>query len=171
MIGTRARVLLVSTVVVLASAAASLAAEVGSHLVWNGTESLPLGLYWLVSLDARPLHRGQLVAFPVPDSVRGLVHERGYLPDGSLILKRVVALPGDRVCVRDGVLVVGDRVLGRVLEHDIAGRPLPHDRRCDRIQAGEIYVAATHPRSFDSRSFGPVAVRDLRGAAKALWTR
>src|SRR5689334_18334842 len=85
-------------VVAIATAAAGLAAEVGSHLIWNRTESLPRGLYWL-HRGRQPRAPGELVAFPIPGSVRALVHERGYLPEDALIVKPVVAGPGDRVCV------------------------------------------------------------------------
>ena len=138
------------------------------HLIYNWTESLPLGFYWL-ERDVEPA-RGELVAFPIPDDVRQLVHERRYVPDGAYLVKPVVGLPGDRVCSDGGVFTVNDEVIGRVLTEDRAGRPLPHPDVCKMVGQGEIYVASKNPRSFDSRTFGSVSRCAIRGRVTALWT-
>src|SRR5687767_9432187 len=63
----------VFAITALAVAATSLLA---CHLIYNATDSLPLGLYWL-RRGAEP-KRNELVAFPIPHDVRELVHERRY---------------------------------------------------------------------------------------------
>ena len=138
------------------------------HLIYNWTESLPVGFYWLEH-DVEPA-RGELVAFPIPDDVRSLVHERRYVPDGAYLVKPVVALPGDRVCSDGGVFTVNDDVIGRVLTEDRAGRPLPHPSVCKTVEKGELYVASKYPRSFDSRTFGAVSSSAIRGRVTPLWT-
>src|ERR1035438_2898194 len=81
----------------LATACVSaLACLLGSHLLWNWTPSLPLGLYW-VSPHAKA-DVGALVAFPVPGSVRALVLERRYLPPGAVLVKPIVGVAADDVC-------------------------------------------------------------------------
>jgi len=138
------------------------------RLIYNWTESLPVGFYWL-GPNPKPA-RGDLVAFPIPDDVRWLVHERRYVPDGAYLVKPVVALPGDQVCTDDGVFKVNDEVIGRVLTQDRAGRPLPHADVCKAVPPGEVYVASHHPRSFDSRTFGSVPLSAIRGTVTPLWT-
>ena len=145
-----------------------LACEIARHLIWNRTESMPLGWYWLHRGEHAA--RGDTVAFPIPASVRQMVHERGYLQDGAYLIKTVVALPGDRVCTEGAVLRVNGRSLGAVLEEDRAGRPLPHAEVCAAVEAGEVYVASEHPRSFDSRVFGAIRLGEIRGKVVALWT-
>jgi conjugative transfer signal peptidase TraF len=141
------------------------------HLVWNWTPSLPLGLYWLSrDSSAAVATRGELVAFPVPAAVRDLVRERRYLPPGAMLVKRVVATPGDRVCAEDGTFSVNGEPLGAILAEDSAGRPLPQYEGCGRVPEGLLYVGSRHPKSFDSRTFGPVRVADIRGTVTPLWT-
>jgi conjugative transfer signal peptidase TraF len=149
--------------IVLAAGCAALA----RHLLLNVTESMPVGIYWLAPGQAP--RRGDRVAFPIPPAVERLVHARAYLPDGALLLKEVVATEGDRVCTDGGVLTIDGHVFGPVLDQDSRGRPLPQAGRCAPLARGELYVASPHPQSFDSRSFGPLESRDVRGVVTPLW--
>ena len=149
----------------LASALACLA---GAHLLWNWTPSLPLGLYWVSGCGRVKV--GALVAFPVPAHVRALVLERRYLPPGALLVKPVVATAADRVCTEGGELTVNGAPLGTVATEDTRGRPLPSDQRCGPLSEGEVFVASHFATSFDSRTFGPVRLADIRGTVTPLWT-
>jgi conjugative transfer signal peptidase TraF len=146
----------------------ALASLIGRHLIYNGTESMPLGLYWISA--APDLHRGDTVAFPVPPKVRQLVWERRYLPDGAVLLKPVVAVAGDHVCARGSTFAVNGHVVGAVLRADSQGRLLPRYEGCGEVRDGEVFVASTHPQSFDSRSFGPVPIAAVSGTVRLLWT-
>ena len=139
-----------------------------SHLVWNRTASLPLGLYFRRTSDR--VREGDLVALAVPARVRALVRERGYLPDTSLLIKPVAAVAGDEVCARWGVLFINGEPFGRILTHDSLGRSLPAFRGCGVLPDGWVFLASHHPRSFDSRSFGPVDIHALQGTVTPLWT-
>ena len=86
--------LLVTAVPVLALAVASLV-SLPKKLVYNGSASAPIGLYWL---DKRPVRRGDYALVGVPERVRNLVEGRAYLPPDVPLLKRVVGLNGDRIC-------------------------------------------------------------------------
>jgi len=155
----RRRPMLTSLVLLGVSAAtSSLACLLASHLVWNRTPSLPRGLYWVARETS--WHRGDLVVFPV----------RGYLPDGYVLLKPVVAVAGEGVCTRGDVAFVNDAPIGSLLPTDSDGRPLPHDDLCGAVPPRHLYVASHHPRSFDSRAFGPVDAATIRGKATPLWT-
>ena len=83
---------------------------------------------------------------------------------GGLALKRVVALPGDRVGVRDGVLFVnGRRVRETYVDHEsVDGTyfgPVT-------VPAGRIFVMGDHrENSEDSRAYGPVPEEDVLGRA------
>jgi conjugative transfer signal peptidase TraF len=154
-----------------AACSSALACILASHLVWNRTPSMPLGLYWL-SRGAPPT-RGRLVGFPVPADVANLVRGRNYLPPGAMLVKPVVATAGDRVCTAGGTFTVNGEPLaagGEILMADSAGRPLPHYEGCGPVPQGYLYVASSHPRSFDSRTFGPILASDVQGTVSALWT-
>ena len=64
-------------------------------LVWNASTSMPTGLY---SVQKRSPMRGELVIAKLPDWVRMIANQRGYLPSSVPALKRVSALQGDHVC-------------------------------------------------------------------------
>jgi signal peptidase I len=85
---------------------------------------------------------------------------------GDIYLKRVVALPGETVCLSGGKLVVND--VPRELPPDLAkvrfeALPLPKDQRFGdpdaptRLGADEYFVLGDNaPMSADSRVYGPV---------------
>ncbi len=146
----------------------ALACIAGAHLLWNWTPSLPLGLYWLS--PRRRAEVGALVAFPVPANVRELVIARRYLPPGALLVKPVVAMRADSVCTDGGTLTVNGAALGAIPTQDTRGRPLPSDERCGPLPEGDVFVASHFPTSFDSRTFGPVPLSDIRGTVTPLWT-
>ncbi len=146
----------------------AVACLVGSHLLWNWTPSLPLGLYWVSPRSEADV--GALVAFPVPAGVRALVRERRYLPPGAVLVKPIVAVVDDDVCTDGGTLTVNGAPLGAVATEDTRGRPLPHDTRCGPLPGGVVFVASHLPTSFDSRTFGPVPLSELRGTVTPLWT-
>jgi conjugative transfer signal peptidase TraF len=155
----------------LTAIAVTIACGFASHLIWNATPSLPLGLYWLsrgaLATAAKP---GTLVAFGVPAAVRDLVRERRYLPAGALLVKRIVAEPGDRVCTQGSTFTVNGDALGAILTEDTAGRPLPHYDGCGAVPDGWLFVASHYAKSFDSRTFGPLPAGAIRGTVTPLWT-
>ena len=151
--------------------AVAVACLVASHLIWNRTPSLPLGLYWLSrGVPATAAKPAALVAFAVPDAVRGLVEERHYLPPGAMLVKPVVATPGDRVCTTAETFSVNGQTFGAILTRDSAGRPLPHYEGCGPVSEGWLFVASHYAKSFDSRTFGPLPDRAIRGTVTPLWT-
>jgi conjugative transfer signal peptidase TraF len=161
------------------SVAAALAVLVCCGGRWNSSASLPRGLYleiprgWL----AGPPARGDLVVACAPPAAAEMARRRGYLGAGlcaagaaggaAAMGKVVLAVAGDVVGVgASGLEVNGRRVAGsRALRCDGAGRPLaPHAPGRFRVVAGEVWLFAPyHPRSFDSRYFGAVAVAAIRG--------
>src|SRR6266481_331135 len=70
-------------------------------LVWNATASAPRGLYCILSPSG--LQTGDLVLVKPDPASAALYSERGYLPLGVPLLKRVGALRGMRVCEHGGV--------------------------------------------------------------------
>jgi conjugative transfer signal peptidase TraF len=132
-------------------------------LSYNHSKSLPRGLYWHQPV-VHPVHRGQLVCFRfVPPE---WVKTRRYFPDGTLLCKSVLGLPGDRI-VRSGVetqICTANSCVsaGASLTHDSQGRPLPEIGFPGIIPAGSLYLSSTRvPNSFDSRYLGLIAESSL----------
>jgi len=138
-------------------------------LVWNATASVPVGLYAIVPADR--LQVDDLVAAAAPTALARFLDERGYLPAGVLLLKRVAALPGQRVCRDRGTITVDGIVVGVALEHDRLGRDLPRWSGCHVVAADELFLMNPQVRgSLDGRYFGPVPASAVIGRALPLYT-
>lgn len=138
-----------------------------SRFTRNYTPSLPLGIYWL--RPTLPITRGEVVDLPIPPSYRVFVFSRGYLPREIHLLKRVVAVAGDHVCLVDGRYEVNGVVVSRIAEADSRGRRLVAFRFCGVVLPGLAFVATPAPSSLDSRYFGPVPLNTLT-IARPVWT-
>ena len=139
----------------------------------NASPSLPVGLYQVASgPDAT------LVEFCPAEPFASIANARGYrqtgtCPDGgSPLMKPVVARAGDSVQVSErGVLVNGKTVPNSApLPKDTAGRPLtPWPFGTYPVQPGTVWVISDyHPRSFDSRYFGPISEALVRNRLRPL---
>jgi conjugative transfer signal peptidase TraF len=138
------------------------------RLVWNATESAPVGLYRVD--PAAAVSRGDLVLAKLPASLRRLAARRRYLPSNVPLVKRVAALDGDVVCAWGNTVAANGMPVARRLFDDRAGRPLPHWEGC-RILDREVFLLMQDvPASFDGRYFGPVPASSVLGRLAPLWT-
>ena len=137
--------------------------------IWNASESVPIGLYWL--RPAGRLAATQLVAVEPPEPLATLLADRRYLPRGIPLLKRVLALPGQTVC-RDQLAITVDKIeMGAARAHDRSGRPLPIWQGCHVIADGEVFLMNWRSAdSFDGRYFGALPTSSIIGTAEPLWT-
>ncbi len=82
------------------------------------------------------------------------------------LIKRVVAVPGDKVAVRKGMLYVNGEPQEESYVRD--DRPLdrgPYDRPT-RLSEGEVFAMGDNRgNSRDSRFFGPVPIENIEGEA------
>ena len=139
-------------------------------LIYNASASAPIGLYRVLPAD--PIRRGDLVLARTPVSVRSLAAERGYLPETVPLVKRVAAMAGDNVCVRDQAVSIDGRRVADQLAADAEGRPLPAWAGCGTLGQEEIFLLmADVPDSFDGRYFGPVPASAVVGKLVPLWLR
>jgi conjugative transfer signal peptidase TraF len=156
-----------TAVLLVAFAVVAAASSMGRCFLWNLTPSLPRGLYLLDRTATA--ERGAVVALRPPALAAELIALRDYLPVGASLLKIVVALPGDRVCVDERSFTANGWWIGAVASQDSAGRPLVPFLFCGVVPDGRAFVATTSRLSFDSRYFGPVPLSDLTVAVPA-WT-
>ena len=139
------------------------------RVLWNASASAPTGLY-RVDVGAPP-RLGDLVAIAPPPALETFLAQRGYVPRGVPLLKRVAGLPGALVC-RSGAFITVDGVgVARALPRDRAGRSLPVWHGCRLVGAHEIFLINAPPLSLDSRYFGPLPAAGLIGIAQPLVTR
>lgn len=131
----------------------------------NESPSLPRGLYLRT---AGPVVGGAIVAFDQPATARAYLGRIG-MPGEVLLLKRVAAVDGDRVCAGDGLVRAPGRQV-RTLDRDRQGAALSAWRGCRRLEPDEVFVLGDTPESFDSRYFGPVRKSATRGVYREVMT-
>jgi conjugative transfer signal peptidase TraF len=141
----------------------------------NTSPSLPMGLYHTTA-DAS----ANLVEFCPAEPFASLSIGRGYRDPGTCrddaapLLKPVIARSGDVVEVSARGISVNGALLPNTapLATDTKGRRLeawPSGRYV--VDSGTIWVASSyHPRSFDSRYFGPLSTAAIRHRLKAFLT-
>jgi len=139
------------------------------RLVWNVTPSMPLGLY--VVSPPRDIRKNEVVIARVPGRWRALANERGYIPSGVPLVKRVVAVSGDVLCAWGPFILLNGRMVAKRLVVDRHGRWLPWWSGCQILRPGTVFLLTNSPASFDGRYLGPTASSDLIGRANRLWAR
>ncbi|WP_407175375.1 S26 family signal peptidase [Bradyrhizobium sp. STM 3562] len=139
-------------------------------LMYSASGSAPLGFYYL---EQRLPDRGELAVFKPPPAIELMIIAHNILPSKVPLLKRIAAAGGDEVCRAKepvGTISINGKVVAEVIEKDQEGRPLPAWEGCMRLVEGEFFLLQPHPRSFDSRYFGPVLGCDILGVAHPIWT-
>jgi conjugative transfer signal peptidase TraF len=138
-------------------------------LIWNSSASAPIGLYLIQ--PANGLDVTDLVAVTAPPLIAEFLSDRGYLPMGMPMMKRVLALPGETVC-RHGLDIIAYRsTIGHARERDKAGRKMPVWQGCRSIRDDEILLMNFDvPDSVDGRYFGPFPRVFVIGRALPVWT-
>jgi len=134
-------------------------------LLINTSASAPRGLYVRFAAPPAP---GARVALRQPATARPYLADLGVGPDMPL-LKRVAAVAGEPICVRDGRLT-WPRGAAMALDHDRRGTRLTRWQGCRALGPGEVLVIGDTPTSFDSRYFGPVRRGDLIGVYREIAT-
>jgi len=121
----------------------------------------------------------QLLAGQAPQ--RGDVAVFDSPADGTRLIKRVVAVGGDRVQLHDGYLSINGKPLRQEVAHELFGNKQVQldlddgggpDINGIRIPAGKLLVVGDHRGdSFDGRFFGFVDADTVYGKAVAVYWR
>ena len=139
------------------------------RLIWNASASVTIGLY-----RVEPIARvdvADLVVVMPPEPLATFLAERGYLPRGVPLIKRVLALAGTEVCRRGAEIVAYNVTYGHARERDSRGRKLPDWQGCGVVSEGEAFLMNWDAAdSFDSRYVGPMPLASIVGRAVPVWT-
>lgn len=125
-------------------------------------------------------HRGDIVVFNAPPSLdtaksvpsspfarffRSIGVAIGVTEDQTVLIKRVVALPGETVSARGGRVYVGNEVL---VEPYLPARTTTSDFGPVKVPKGDVWVMGDNRgNSEDSRFFGPIPIHTIIG--RAIW--
>jgi conjugative transfer signal peptidase TraF len=142
---------------------------------YNDTASFPVGIWRLTPGLPK---KGDLVFFRPPEQNPAIQwgHEVGILTRqfGGLatMIKRIVAVTGDRIDVSDTISVNGQQLVNsRIYRHDQAGRSIPSLATSGIVPPGKVWLMSDFAvMSFDSRYFGPVEQTAILGLAHPVWT-
>jgi conjugative transfer signal peptidase TraF len=146
------------------------------RLIYNPSDSVAVGWYRVdpqghgIDSLPRPMSVGSIILTTLPSDAAALAAQRGYLPAGVPLLKRVGAIAPQHACVFDALVWIDGVPVAAVRPADRLGRPLPSWQQCRRLAPGELFLlSATNPASFDSRYFGPVSASAVIGVAHPVW--
>ena len=166
------RVLLACATLGIAALCSPVAVTMPIGVVYNPSDSVPRGWYRVGRVGAADsLRVGSIVLARLPADAAALAAQRGYLPTGVPILKRIGAVAPQAVCETDDLVRIDGEIAATVRMRDGALRPLPSWRQCRSLANGELFLlSATNPASFDSRYFGPIDASAVIGVTQPLWT-
>lgn len=140
--------------------------SIAEPLLWNRTESAPLGLYWQ---SDGPLTLNGWAVVSANSEAANWAEARGYIGADWPIIKRVRALKGDEICREDYAVSINGEPVAIAREHDRSGRELPVWQGCSTLKSDEIFLLNDHPNSLDGRYFGATNISDISGTATLLW--
>lgn len=139
------------------------------RFIWNASASVPIGLYRIV--PAKRVDVTDLAVVMPPDELAAFLEDRGYLPRGLPLIKRVLALGGTTVCRSGTEIIAYGATYGSARKRDTRGRSLPAWQGCQTLREGEaFFMNWDSPDSFDSRYFGPLPLSTVVGRAIPVWT-
>lgn len=119
--------------------------------------------YWKKPDQAIELKRYDIVMFPAKNM-------KPYFQDGSIIIKMVAGLPGDKVSIREGNVYINGIYIDDVRDGSFSlKKPMNFWDKEYVLGPDEIFVFGSEPRSFDSRYWGPYPKHLVRGHAVVLF--
>lgn len=142
------------------------------RVVYNASDSVPIGWYRVDPPGRRTdaLLVGSIVLTRLPDAIAEFAAQRGYLPRGIPLLKRVGAVSPQEVCVTGGIVRIDGAPAAAALRTDRLGRSLQSWLGCRRLLPGELFLlSTTNQMSFDSRYFGSIGASAVVGVAHPIW--
>jgi type IV secretory pathway protease TraF len=126
-------------------------AEPPELFILNFSPSLPRGLYLL---SRRPPEVGDYAVV----SPEALAYNEGV---GTRLIKKIAFSSGEEISLgRDSLIVDGVRVFPKYRDAGVEFH--------GRLAHGRCILLGDHPRSFDSRYFGPVGISDCSRAVPLL---
>jgi type IV secretory pathway protease TraF len=135
-------------------------------------ESLPQYAFFIIEKGAVPT-RGNYVAFRMTEEYANRFQAAGslrpYARVGHLWVKQAYGMAGDQIAVEGPRIFINGRYLATALEQDRYHQRLRTAKFPTTIPADQYYLGLPHPRSFDSKYIGLVALKDIQGVVHPLF--
>ena len=136
-------------------------------LIWNRTNSAPIGLYWL---SDRPLTLDSWAVVSADSADALWARQRGYIGKHWPLIKRVRGRPDDMICRENETILINNVIVAQTRNGDSLGRDLPNWNGCFTLADEEYFLLNDHPNSLDGRYFGATHLSDIAGSASLLWS-
>lgn len=140
----------------------AMSVQFAPKLVWNASQSAPIGLYWIVQREAE---LGEFVLVSPPIWAGKLIEEREYLPSHMPLIKRIAALPGDEICREQQEVFINKNFVADAKNIDSNGRKMPNLSGCFTLKNNERFLLNEHENSLDGRYFGVTKTAEIIGVA------
>lgn len=141
------------------------ALRTGDVALYNGTPSMPVGVYLRSDGAIAP---GAIVTVRATDVAPSYAAARSFTKPGNRFLKRIAATTGDLVCAYGPNVWINGEALPERQSHDTSGRTLPTWSGCLRLSHGQVLLLGETPDSFDGRYWGPTPVSRIEGVWRRL---
>ncbi|ACT58380.1 plasmid transfer protein TraF [Hirschia baltica ATCC 49814] len=135
-----------------------------SRLIWNRTQSAPLGLYWLTK-QAPVVGDLALISAKSDEAIWAQNH--GYTGPKWPLLKLVSATQDDVICRVDEQIIINNSHIAITLSYP---QDLPKWEGCFKLGNDERFLLNPHPHSLDGRYFGLTNQQDIEGKLIPIWT-
>lgn len=134
-----------------------------AHVTLNASASMPRGAWHITDTTQTPPKPGQILAVHAPPDA----HALGCVREGQLLLKEVVAVGGERVCLDGGQIHTSRGAYGKAAPKTA---PALAWEGCKTLPENTLFLATPHERSCDSRYFGWVSRSSVVGKATPILT-
>lgn len=135
-------------------------------VIWNTTSSLPKGFYKIED----GYTYGDIIAFDIPENFYEIVKERQWIPLYDRLLKRIVGMEGDEICIQNTTIFFNNKHFGKTSLTDSKSRPMPQLEGCHIVEKGYVWVMLkNNPLSLDSRYYGQVSEQIIYGKAVPIF--
>jgi len=136
----------------------------GYGFTYQVSRSMPQGFYFI-----KPVHqlkRGDSVIFHPPTATLTFLVQQGLVPKNGILMKNVMAIPGDYVCKKNHEIWINHRYIAPVYTHGLHHQFLPSNPFCQTLAANQYLLMSTHiTHSFDGRYFGSISKTQIIGQA------
>ena len=131
------------------------------------TPSMPEGWYFTYPTDE--LQKGDNVVFIPNKQTEDYILSRKWLPRNIPLLKKIVGIPGDYLCIKEGATYINEKWVAKIYSQDSNGDALPVFKYCANIPKDQYFMQGIgNPHSFDSRYYGLVRKDQIRSKAVKL---
>lgn len=129
--------------------------------IYNHTNSLPCGIYLKIPYSS--INKNDYVVIDIPENVRKLCEERGWLKKDEPLLKKVGGLEGDTFIISDKDFYINNSYIGPIFEVDNQNNPMPKIRGSFTIRQHCFIPYSDYiTRSFDGRYFGEIPLSYIK---------